>query len=134
VHIERVSSAYRLGIAIALAYALWTLGPTFWPGVVAYKDVVVGSARASRTAASAGERGKLSPANLETLLLQSKQFPPGSQPQCEPAPRDWDYVCSYIPQPGASAPRLQFGVNVDAMRWVKVSAMVPTGAAVPAPQ
>jgi hypothetical protein len=130
VHIERLNSAYRLGIAIALVYALWT----FWPGVMAYRDLVVGSARASRATAAAPRPGKLSAANLETMLRESKQFPPDAEPRCQPAARDWDYVCSYMPERRRSSARLQFGVAVDAARWVKVSSMVPAGVAVPAPR
>jgi hypothetical protein len=141
VHIERLNSAYRLGIAIALVYALWKFAPTFWPGVIAYKNVVVDNARASRAAADAGKSrvatdvpGKLSAANLESMLRESKQFPPDAEPRCQPAARDWDYVCSYMPEPRRSSARLQFGVQVDAARWLKVSSIVPTGVAVPAPR
>jgi hypothetical protein len=68
------------------------------------------------------------------MLLESKQFPPESQPRCQPAARDWDYVCSYIPDPRRSSARLQFGLDVDATRWIKVSSIVPLGTQVPGPQ
>jgi hypothetical protein len=84
--------------------------------------------------AAADVPGKLSAANLEALLLQSKQFAPDSRPQCQRAAVSWDYVCSYMPRASQSTDRLQFGVKVDATRWVKVSAIVPAGVRVPAPE
>lgn len=137
VHIERVNSAYRLGVCIALVYALWKFGPTLWPYVANYGHVVADGARASRAAAAPQQQiqpqpNKLSAPKLEAMLLESRQFPPDSRPQCYPVPVNWDYVCSYTPKASQSTRRLQFGVKVDATRWVKVSSIVPVGSPVPA--
>src|SRR5947207_12567647 len=94
--IERVQSAYRLGTIIALLYAFWIITPTVWPGVRTYFTVVAGTARAPRASA---DPNKLSAAKLESMLLESKQFPADSRPHCQPSNRDWDYVCSYMPTP-----------------------------------
>jgi hypothetical protein len=123
-------------------YGLWKFAPTFWPYVANYGHVVRESARASRAASAAPQRneaqprsaalqGKLSARDLESMLLASKQFPPDSHPQCQPAFVNWDYVCSYMPKPSQSAGRLQFGVKVDATRWTQVSSIVPAGTPVP---
>jgi len=39
-----------------------------------------------------------------------------------------------MPTPAQSTTRLQFGVDGDAKRWVKVSGIVPMGTALPPPQ
>jgi hypothetical protein len=127
-HIERVNSAYRLGLGIALLYLLWTLAPN----LQSYANLVVRGAHQSQSVKA--QRNKLSAVNLESALRQSKQFGSNSQLHCEPAAQDWDYVCSYMPTPLQSTTRLQFGVSVDATRWVKVSGVVPMGTILPSPQ
>ena len=128
-HIERVNSAYRLGLGIALLYMLWTLAPN----IRSLANLAVSGARHSQTL-DAAQRNKLSAANLESALRQSKQFAWNTQLRCEIAARDWDYVCSYMPTPLQSQTRLQFGVNVDATRWVKVSDVVPIETILPPPK
>jgi hypothetical protein len=123
---ERFQSAYRLGIGIVLVYVLWLLVPE----VRGYTNLVVSTARQSRTAAAA-QRPRLSAANLESALQREPAFGPNSQLHCEPAAREWDYVCNYLPTPLQSRTRLQFGVSVDAVRWVKVSRVVPMGTILP---
>ena len=105
--------------------------PTVWPHVVTYWHLVSGSAQASRTLKV--DPTKLRAPILEAMLRQSGHFP-GSEPQCQPANRDWDYVCSYVPAPLRSRARLQFGVNVDSQSWTEVSSIVAGGTPVPAPQ
>jgi len=126
-HIERVHSAYRVATIIALLYLFWIITPTVWPHVVTYGHLVTSSARGV-------DPTKLRAPILEAMLLQSGHFPPDSQPQCQPANREWDYVCSYMPSPMRSRARLQFGVDVDSQRWTKVASIVAEGTPVPAPQ
>lgn len=132
-HIERVNSAYRLGVVIALLYAIWAVFPVVFPHIRTYVDVVAHSARPSEISPATRD-GKLSAANLEAALKQGNQFGPSPEFQCIPAARDWDYVCSYMTSPLQSRKRLQFGVRVDATRWVMVSSIVPMGTVVPPPQ
>jgi len=131
-HIERVNSAHRTALVIVVLYVCWKFGPNIVASVGNYTHLVGESARASRQLA-ASKVDKLSAANLESMLLASKQFPPDSHPQCQPAALNWDYVCSYMPKARQSSARLQFGVDVDATRWVKVSSIVPAGKPLPAP-
>jgi hypothetical protein len=125
---ERFNSAYRVGLGIALAYVLWALGPS----VVSYTRLVVRTARHSH--AEAARQQKLSASGTEAALLRAKQFAPNSQLHCTPAEHDWDYVCSYLPTPRQSQTRLQFGITVDARRWLDVSRIVPMGTIIPPPQ
>jgi hypothetical protein len=124
---ERFHSAYRLGLTIAILYVLV-------PNAIRYANLVVSNARRSQTLNA--QSHKLSSADLEAALRGAKQFGPNSQLDCnhEPAAPDWDYVCSYMPTPLQSPTRLQFGVNVDATRWVKVSRVMPMGTILPRPQ
>ena len=117
-----------LVLGIALVYVLCALVPN----VLSYTELVVETARSSRKAAAA-QHQKLSAANLESALVQVKQFGPNSQLHCKPADGGWDYVCSYMPTPLQSQTRLQFGITVDAKRWLKVSRVVPMGTVVPPP-
>lgn len=151
--IERFNSAYRLAIGLVLLYVLWMLVPA----VLGYVNLVVSTRRHSQTVTAAQQtewgaadvesalrqatqkvdaarRLQLSAVSLESALRHAKQFGPNSQLRCVRAGRDWDYVCSYMPTPLQSATVLQFGVNVDATRWVKVSRVVPMGTTLPAPQ
>ena len=123
----RFNSAYRFGLGIALVCVLCALVPN----VLSYIQLVVDTTRDSRKAAA--QHQKLSAANLESAMVQLKQFGPNSQLHCEPAGGGWDYVCSYMPTPLQSQTRLQFGIAVDATRWVKVSRVVPMGTVVPPP-
>ena len=125
---KRFNSAYRLGLAIAIFYVLV-------PSALRYANLVVSTARRSQTV-TAAQPHKLSAPNLESALREAKQFGPNSQLHCdsEPAAPYWDYVCSYMPTPLQSPTRLQFGVNVDATRWVKVSRVMPMGTVLPRPQ
>ena len=123
---ERFHSAYRLGLGITLVYVLWLLVPA----VRGYTSLVVSTTRQSRMVAAA-QRPKLTAANLESALRREPAFGPKSLIHCEPAARDWDYVCNYLPTPLQSPTRLQFGVSVDAVRWVKVSRVVPMGTILP---
>ena len=77
---------------------------------------------------------KLSAANLESALLRAHQFRPDSQLHCESGSQGWDYVCNYMPTPTQSPTRLQFGVTVDAMRWLQLSPMRPAGTNLPPPE
>jgi len=146
-HIERVNSAYRLGLGIALAYLLWAQ----FPNIRTFVNLAASGARQSQAVAAAQpnqvsaanfaaqlrqskQRNKLSGEYLEVQLLQSKHFAWNSQLRCVVAARDWDYVCSYLPTPLQSRTRLQFGVNVDATRWLKVSDVVPAETILPPPK
>jgi hypothetical protein len=126
---ERFNSAYRFALGIVLVYVLWMLVPQ----VAQYTQLVAGGTRRSQTR-EATARQKLSAANLESALRQAHRLGADSQLRCEAADRDWDYVCSYIPTALHSRTRLQFGVDVDAKRWTKVSSVVPVETAVPPPQ
>ena len=127
---ERFRSAYRVGLGIALIYiVVWMLVPR----VLSYSRVVVGGARQSQKV-NAPREPKLSAPLLEAALRRTDRFGPNSRLNCEPAARDWDYVCSYLPTPLESTTRLQFGVSVDAARWVSVSRVVPMGTIVPPPE
>jgi hypothetical protein len=44
------------------------------------------------------------------------------------------HVCSYMPTPTQSSTRLQFGVNADAMRFLRFSPMAPAGTNLPPPE
>ena len=125
-HIERLNSACRVGLAIALVYALWTLGRN----VLIYADLV----RRGAQPPAAARGPKVSADKLESMLIEAKQFAPDSQLDCQPADKHWDYVCTYLPTPRQSRERLQFGISVDAARWVEVSRIVPMGTIIPAPR
>jgi len=134
---ERFTSAYRLALGITLIYVLWMLVPKALDFArlvrpTAPRSQTVEAAPRSQTV-NARQGNKLSAARLESALLETKQFGPAPQLRCKPAIRLWDYVCSYVPTPRQSTTRLQFGVNVDAKRWVKVSGIVPMGTALPPP-
>jgi hypothetical protein len=100
------------------------------PHLSSYAKLVAGGAR--RAQAHEAARQKLSAADLASLLSKANRLGPDAQLRCEAA-RDWDYVCSYVPTALPSPKRLQFGVNVDLKRWVKVSPIVPVGTDVLAP-
>jgi hypothetical protein len=121
-----LNSAYRVGLAIALVYATWTLGPN----VVSYADLVRRGAQPSAPATGP----KVSAEKLESMLIDAKQFAPDSRLDCQPADKHWDYVCTYLPTPRQSRERLQFGISVDAAKWVSVSRIVPMGTIIPAPR
>jgi hypothetical protein len=135
---QRFNSAYRLALGIVLVYVLWMIVPH----AVAYAKLVGGGARRSQNArvqrqnpsAVQRQNQKLTAPQLVALLVQTNQVAPNAELQCTAARRDWDYVCSYMPKPLASPRRLQFGLNVDATRWTKVSRHMPMGAAVLPPQ
>ena len=99
---------------------------------------VVGGARHSQPGETAQRpksgATKLSAAKLESALRQANRLGPEAEFHCQAASRDWDYVCSYLPTALPSPTRLQFGINVDATRWVKLSPVVPIGTAVPGPE
>jgi hypothetical protein len=128
---NRFNSAYCLGLRIVLIYVVLTM---LVPRALEFANLVVSNARRSQTVNA--QSHKLSSADLEAALRGAKQFGPNSQLDCnhEPAAPDWDYVCSYMPTPLQSPTRLQFGVNVDATRWVKVSRVMPMGTILPRPQ
>ena len=107
--------------------------PIVAPHVGTYFEVVASDARRSRDPVAAPEL-KLSAAQTETALLQTNHFSPKSRLHCERAARNWDYVCSYLPTPTQSQTTLQFGVAVNATRWVSVSRVVPVGTVVPPPE
>jgi hypothetical protein len=135
---ERFTSAYRLALGITLIYVvLWMLVPE----AVKFSRLVGRTAPRSqsetatpRPQAVNAPGHKLSAARLESALLKTKKFGRAPQLDCVPADRLWDYACSYMPAQRQSTTRLQFGVNVDARRWVKVSGIVPVGTALPPPQ
>ena len=77
---------------------------------------------------------KLSANGLEIALQREPQFRPESQLHCKKATPGWDYTCSYMPTPLLSATRVQFGVKVDATRWIELSRVVPAGTIIPRPQ
>jgi hypothetical protein len=136
--VERFASAYRLAIGITLIYlVVWMLVPeavkfSRLVGRTAPRSQSETATPRSQTVNAPGD--KLSAASLESALLETKQFGPAPELRCVPARRLWDYGCSYLPTPGQSTTRLQFGVNVDAKRWVKVSGIVPMSTALPPPQ
>ena len=136
---ERFNSAYRLAMGMVLVYVLWMIVPH----AIAYAKLVGGGARRSQNPRAAQRQNpnpvqrqdqKLSAPQLVALLVQTNQVAPNAELQCKAARRDWDYVCSYMPMPLDSPRRLQFGLNVDATRWTKVSRHMPMGAAVLPPQ
>lgn len=134
-HAERFNSAYRLAMGIVLIYVLWMIVPH----AIAYAKLIGGGARRSQNRGAVqrqttAQRDKLSAPELVALLVQTNQVAPNAELQCKAAPRDWDYVCSYMPKPLESPTRLQFGLNVDAKRWIKVSRHMPMAAVVLPPQ
>jgi hypothetical protein len=138
-HAERFNSAYRLALGIVLVYVLWMIVPH----AIAYAKLIGGGARRSQNRAAVQPQNqnvaqrqnqKLSAPQLVALLVQTNQVAPNAELQCKAARRDWDYVCTYMPKPLESPTRLQFGLNVDATRWTKVSRHMPMGAAVLPPQ
>ena len=125
----RFNSAYRTVLGIVLVYVLFMLVPH----VVQYTKLVAGGTRPSK-AREAGPRQKLSAPDLAALFAQANRLGADAQIRCEPATRDWDYVCSYIPTALKSQTRLHFGVTVDLKRWTKVSSIVPVGTPIPPPK
>jgi hypothetical protein len=133
---EGTRSAYRLALGITLIYILWLI----LPEALNFARFVGSSAPRSQAVNAAPRPQTLSPlpanklraTSLESALIESKQFAPTSQLRCERTDQRWDYVCSYLP-PQQPTTRLQFGVNVDAKRWVKVSGIVPVGSELPPP-
>lgn len=83
---------------------------------------------------STTQRSKLSATDLEIVLQREPQFKLESQLRCTAATRGWDYTCSYMPAPLLAPTRVQFGVRVDATRWVERSRVVPPGTIIPRPQ
>jgi hypothetical protein len=135
-HGDRVYSAYRLIMGIAILYVVWTIIP--WG--LSYANLVAGGVRRQQaqqaretTPRPTPPRGKMTAANLEAALRHANRLGPDAQLRCQPN-RGWDYVCSYLPTALPSPKRLQFGVNVDATRWVKVSPVVPVGTRLAEPQ
>jgi len=133
---KRLKTVYRALIGGALVYVLWMLVPEAqkFAGLITIvpRSETANAASVPRTP-SAARRDKLNATDLESSLLASKQFTAASQVHCEPARQVWDYVCSFMGAPRESTTRLQFGVSVDATRWVKVSGIVPMGAKLPPP-
>ena len=75
----------------------------------------------------------MSARELEEMLREAQVVRADSQVRCEPADRDWNYVCNHMPTPQQSAKRLQFGISVDASRCLAASAEVPLETDVPPP-
>jgi hypothetical protein len=115
-----------MGIGIGLLYALWVLIPR----IGGFAQFIMAQEHESH-AIIASQR-KLSAPNLEAMLARDTPVT-NAQIHCEPAQRDWDYVCTYKAAGLRSQPRLHFGVAVDAMRWVQISPAVPVETAVPPP-
>lgn len=136
---ERFNSAYRLALGITLIYVLWMIVPH----AIAYAKLIGGGARRSPNRGAVQRQNqnavprqnqKLSAPQLVALLVQTNQVAPNAELQCKAARRDWDYVCTYMPNPLESPTRLQFGLNVDATRWTTVSRHMSIGATVLPPQ
>jgi hypothetical protein len=68
---------------------------------------------------------KMSPEQVESRLASHPLWgaAPGSERdvQCEPAPRGWDYICSYAYRPKVVSKRLKVGVRVGHASITKVS-------------
>jgi len=126
--VTRIHSAYRTALSIAPIYVLWMIVPH----AIRYTSLVAGGAR--RSQAEAAPLQKMSAANLASALREANRLGEDAQLRCEPAGRDWDYICSYIPTALQSKTRLHFGVNVDAKHWINVSSVVPVGTAIPPPR
>jgi len=124
---ERFYSAYRLALKIVLVCLLLALIPQ----VRAYADLVIRTARGSRSIAA---QRKMSAADLESSFAPANRLAPTADLRCKPAARDWDYVCSYMPTPLQATTRLEFGVTVDEKRWIDASSMVPAGTTIPPPR
>lgn len=126
----RFRAAYRTALALGVLYAVWTAIPY----LSSYAGVVAGDARRAPGREVAPRPGaRMKAADLEAALRTANRLGPDAQLRCTPG-REWDYVCSYLPAAQPSPRRLQFGVDVDARRWLKVSAVVPVGTALPGPQ
>jgi len=147
-----------LGLGIAVVYATWM----YLPSLRTYAKLVQDSARLSQQVnatqrqlplvnpalprlppvsvarrqsqpVNTAQGSKLSATGLEIALQREPQFRPESQLHCKKATRGWDYACSYMPTPLLSPTRLQFGVRVDAIRWIELSRVVPAGTIIPRP-
>ena len=130
---DRVYAAYRMAIGITIVYIVWMIVPY----AASYANLIAGGVR-RQPAREASQRpspprGKMTAAQLEASLRQANRLAPDAQMRCAPS-REWDYVCSYLPTALPSPRRLQFGVDVDATRWLKISPVVPVGAALPGPE
>ncbi len=125
----RFNSAYRTALGIVLVYVLFMLVPN----VVQYTQLVAGGVHEQKER-EARARRKLSATDLAALLAQANRLGADAQLRCEPAARDWDYVCSYLPTELKSPTRLHFGVTVDLKRWTSVSSIVPVGTPIPPPK
>lgn len=118
-------SAYRIAMVIVLIYILWALVPH----LRAYSDLVMRTGDESRVTAAR----KMSAADLEAHLVDARIVSQNAELRCTRAPRDWDYVCSYMPTPLQSKTRVEFGVIVDEKRWLNTSRTVPAGTTLPPP-
>lgn len=135
---EGFLSAYRFGLKIALFCVLLALIPQ----IRSYADLVIPTARDSRSISAPQEKptqekpaqGKLSAANLELQFARASRLAPNADLRCKPADRGWDYTCSYLPTPLQSTTRLEFGISVDEKTWVRVSPVVPAGTTIPPPR
>ena len=152
-------SVVRLLLAIAVVYAYWM----YLPRLRTYARLLDASAHqsqqvnpaqlqvlpanaAQRTSlpvnvaerepqpVNTTQRSKLSATDLEIVLQREPQFKPESQLRCKAVTRGWDYTCSYMPAPLLAPTRVQFGVRVDATRWLERSRVVPPGTIIPRPQ
>lgn len=119
------NSAYRIAMVIVLIYVLWALVPH----LRAYSALVMRTGQESRATTAR----KMSAADLEAHLIDARIVSQNAGLRCTRAPRDWDYVCSYMPTPLQSQTRVEFGLIVDEKRWLNTSRTVPAGTTLPPP-
>ena len=124
-----LKSIYRFALICVLAYVVLGI-VTNGMGLT---NIILQGVHTSQASAAA-RHNKLSASALESALREGAAFKPNSNLQCHAVTQDWDYVCSYMPTPGQSPTRLQFGVIADATWWREVSRQVPMGADIPPPR
>src|SRR5512138_976856 len=102
---ERFNSARRFALGCVLVWVLYSLAVNLFD----FTDNFVLQPKRMRDAAAA-RRQRMDAPELEVLLRKEQVVPGGSPLHCESAPRDWDYVCSFMPTPMQSRTQLRFGV------------------------
>ena len=125
---DTYASAKRLALGFVLVWVLWLVANE----MIGFTSLVLGASRQAR-AHMQPQTKKLSATELESLWTSAHANSAYTGLRCGPAPANWDYVCAYIRKSATGSTAMQFGVNVDATRWVRVSRHVPLGIPIPPP-
>jgi hypothetical protein len=134
VSVNRFYSARRFVLGCVLILLVWALAGK----LVGFASLVVDSTRESH-ATIEGLKATPPAREIEIRLIQRNAFGlvgrPRADLQCEPRTGAWTFVCSFLPTPGASSERVQFGVVVDHDHEIyEMSRLGPAGTALPSPE